>query len=123
MPKKTEIKWRVPGTEDPPTPRQGEVVVFVDHIGRGFKPPRSKHLQTLCAGLSERNPRIVLQLVLLVRSFMENGLTGVDFVRYWISWSILPLSRRPGLAKCLCNKTKFGSIPLGGYDVWRGRNY
>ena len=21
-------------------------------------------------------------------------------------------------AKCLCNKTKFGSIPLGGYDVW-----
>ena len=22
-------------------------------------------------------------------------------------------------AKCLCNKTKFGSIPLGGCDVWR----
>ena len=21
-------------------------------------------------------------------------------------------------AKCLCNKTMFGSIPLGGYDVW-----
>ena len=38
LPKKTEIKWRVPGTENPPT-RQGEVVVFVDHIGRGFKPP------------------------------------------------------------------------------------
>ena len=28
---------------------------------------------------------------------MANGLTGVDFVRCSISWSILPLSRRPGL--------------------------
>ena len=42
LPKKTEIKWRVPGAENPPPPRQGEVVVFVDHIGRGFKPPGSK---------------------------------------------------------------------------------
>ena len=41
LPKKTEIRWRVPGTENPPTPRQGEVVVFVNHIGRGFKPPGS----------------------------------------------------------------------------------
>ena len=28
---------------------------------------------------------------------MAKGLLGVDFVRCWISWSILPLSRRPGL--------------------------
>ena len=28
---------------------------------------------------------------------MANGLIGVDFVRCWISRSILPLSRRPGL--------------------------
>ena len=28
---------------------------------------------------------------------MANGLTGVDFVHCWISWSILPLSRRSGL--------------------------
>ena len=32
-----------------------------------------------------------------LRAFMDNGLSGVDFVRCWISWSILPLSRRPGL--------------------------
>ena len=32
-----------------------------------------------------------------LRAFMANGLIGVDFVRCWISWSILPLSRRPGL--------------------------
>ena len=28
---------------------------------------------------------------------MANGLTGVDFAHWWIGWSILPLSRRPGL--------------------------
>ena len=32
-----------------------------------------------------------------LRAFMANGLTGVDFVRCWISWSVLPLSRRPCL--------------------------
>ena len=42
LPKKTEIRWRVPRAKNPPTPRQGEVVVFVEHIGRGFKPPGSK---------------------------------------------------------------------------------
>ncbi|XP_040258499.2 uncharacterized protein [Aegilops tauschii subsp. strangulata] len=32
-----------------------------------------------------------------LRAFMANGLTGNDFVRCWLSWSILPLSRRSGL--------------------------
>ena len=49
LPKKTEIKWRAPGTENPPTPRQGEVVIFVDHIGRGFKPPGSKFYRDVLA--------------------------------------------------------------------------
>ena len=33
----------------------------------------------------------------VAQAFMANGLTGVDLARCWISWSILPLSRRPGL--------------------------
>ena len=32
-----------------------------------------------------------------LRAFMANNLTGVDLARCWISWTILPLSRRPGL--------------------------
>ena len=28
---------------------------------------------------------------------MANGLTGIDLVCYWVSWGILPLSRRPRL--------------------------
>ena len=30
-------------------------------------------------------------------AFVANELIGVDFVRCWVSWSIMPLSRRPGL--------------------------
>ena len=49
LPKRSEIKWRVPGRENPPTHRDGEVVVFVDHIGRGFKPPGSKFFRDVLA--------------------------------------------------------------------------
>ena len=42
LPKKNEFRWRVPGTENPPTAKQGGVVVFVYHIGHGFKLPGSK---------------------------------------------------------------------------------
>ena len=35
------IAWRAPGTETRPTPGPGEVIVFVDHIIRGFRPPGS----------------------------------------------------------------------------------
>ena len=37
-------------------------------------------------------------------------------------WIIYDLGSRGGdshlQAKCLCNRTMFGSIPLGGYGVW-----
>ena len=36
---------------------------------------------------------------------MANGLTGVDFVRCWLAWSILPLSRRSGLMYEYTGKT------------------
>ena len=41
LPKPSEIHWRIPSPENPPTPKDGEVVVFVDHMSRSFKPPRS----------------------------------------------------------------------------------
>ena len=40
--KKDVIHWRVPGTETPPEPKDGEVVVFTDHMLRGFCPPSLK---------------------------------------------------------------------------------
>ena len=211
--KKDVIHWRVPGPENPPTPKDGEVVVFADHLGRGFSPPGSKnfrdvlanfqlrpqdigpnsvtnicHFQVFCEVYLQEEPTVELfrdffhlnrrtefsdgpntelggmavqkrkevtfphpklhshpkewnqtwfycmdtspsdenplpgyrperlsnthpfpqrltareranyapQLSKL-RAFMANGLTGVDLARCWISWSILPLSRRSGL--------------------------
>ena len=40
--KKEVIHWRVPGAENPPEPKDGEVIVFTDHLSRGFSPPGSK---------------------------------------------------------------------------------
>ena len=37
--KKEDIHWRAPGPENPPEPKEGEVIVFVDHLSRGFSPP------------------------------------------------------------------------------------
>ena len=37
---KDTIHWRVPGDECPPTPQEGEVVIFADHLARGFKTTR-----------------------------------------------------------------------------------
>ena len=45
---------------------------------------------------------------------MANGLTGVDFVRCWLSWSILPLSRRPGL---MCEYTGSLKDPQRHIDI------
>ena len=39
---KNVIHWRVPGTESTPDPKEGEVIVFTDHMLRGFTPPGSK---------------------------------------------------------------------------------
>lgn len=44
-----------------------------------------------------------------IRAFMANGLTGIDLVRCWVSWRILPLSHRPGL---MCEYTGDLKDPL-----------
>ena len=40
--KKNDIHWRVPGAENPPQPKEGEVIVFTDHMIWDFTPPGSK---------------------------------------------------------------------------------
>ena len=46
---KDTIHWRAPVKECPPIPREGEVVVFVDHLARGFKLPGSKFYRDVLA--------------------------------------------------------------------------
>ena len=43
------LKWRAPGNECPPTPKEGEVIVFFNHMARGFSPPGSKKFRDVLA--------------------------------------------------------------------------
>ena len=45
---------------------------------------------------------------------MANGLTGVDFVCCWISWSVLPLRQRPGV---MCEYTGSLKDPQRHIDI------
>ena len=43
LPKKDVMSYRAPKpTEEKPQPKEGEVIVFTDHMNRGFSPPDSK---------------------------------------------------------------------------------
>lgn len=47
LPSQEVIQWRAPGDEIRPQPREGEVVVFADHVTRGFRPPGSHFFRRL----------------------------------------------------------------------------
>ena len=47
--KKEVIHWRVPGDENLPEPQDGEVIVFMQHLDRGFSPPGSKFFRDVLA--------------------------------------------------------------------------
>lgn len=42
LPPKDEIEWRAPEEETRPQPDQGEVIIFADHLSRGFRPSGSR---------------------------------------------------------------------------------
>ena len=46
---KNVLHWRVPGPECPPEPQDGEVIVFMQHLDRGFSPPGSKKFRDVLA--------------------------------------------------------------------------
>lgn len=42
LPAKDQIRWRGPEEETRPVSAQYEIVIFADHLDRGFRPPGSK---------------------------------------------------------------------------------
>ena len=44
-----------------------------------------------------------------IKALLGNGLNGIDLVRVWVTWRILPLSRRPGL---MCTYTGEKEDPM-----------
>ena len=61
--------------------------------------------RALCLGPNHQLPdkitvaeRKTLALTLAkIKALLGNGLTGIDLVRVWLAWRVIPLSRRPGL--------------------------
>ena len=49
LPRRDEISWRAAGTETRPTPRDDEVVVLLDHVTRGMRPPGSNFFRRVLA--------------------------------------------------------------------------
>lgn len=42
LPAKEEIDWRAPKEETHPQPAQNKIIIFGDHLDRGFRPSGSK---------------------------------------------------------------------------------
>ena len=63
----------------------------------GYRAHRLSNTHPLLQRLSATERASYAPQLAKLRAFMANGLSGVDFVRCWISWSILPLSHRSGL--------------------------
>lgn len=47
LPSQKSIGWRFPLNETRPQPKENEVVVFADHVTRGFRPPGSRFFRSL----------------------------------------------------------------------------
>ena len=43
--------------------------------------------------LSATERKKLVATIKKVQALLGNGLTGVDLIRYWIAWQIIPLSR------------------------------
>ncbi|SPT18612.1 unnamed protein product [Triticum aestivum] len=80
----------------------------------GYRPHRLSNTHPFPQRLTSKERSNYAPQLSKLRAFMVNGLTGVDFARCWISWSILPLSRCPGL---MCEYTGSLKDPQRHIDI------
>ncbi|KAI5018704.1 hypothetical protein ZWY2020_043592 [Hordeum vulgare] len=64
---------------------------------QGYRPSRLPVNFKLPDKLTEEEESEFVPVLYELRSLTNNGLTGVDLIRCWVEWRILPLSRREGL--------------------------
>ena len=66
LPPKEDNVWRAPGDEIEPRPKPNELVMFVEHVERGFTPPGSLFFRNLMQRLGLRlhdiGPNSMLQV-------------------------------------------------------------
>lgn len=81
--------WRLPGKEEVPKPRSGEVVVFCDHVTRGFKPPGSKFFREMLAHYGLRLHDFGPNSMLNISNFhvmCEDYLEMEPDLDLWLEW-------------------------------------
>ncbi|XBI55784.1 hypothetical protein VPH35_037520 [Triticum aestivum] len=75
----------------------------------GFRPSRLEPTHALSDKLTQAERQPLLPTINKIKALLGNGLNGIDLVRVWISWRVIPLSRRPGL---MCEYTGRKDDPL-----------
>ncbi|KAM3295642.1 hypothetical protein ACQJBY_038123 [Aegilops geniculata] len=63
----------------------------------GFRPSRLEPTHPLSDKLTQAERQPLLPTINKIKALLGNGLNGIDLVRVWISWRVIPLSRHPGL--------------------------
>ncbi|XBI10225.1 hypothetical protein VPH35_137549 [Triticum aestivum] len=75
----------------------------------GFRALRLESNHPLPEKLSQAERQPLIPTINKIKALLGNGLNGVDLVRVWIAWWVIPLSRRPGL---MCDYTGRKDDPL-----------
>ncbi|XBI54809.1 hypothetical protein VPH35_036746 [Triticum aestivum] len=63
----------------------------------GFRPTRLEPTHPLSDKLTAGERQPLLPTINKIKALLGNGLNGIDLVRVWITWRVIPLSRRPDL--------------------------
>ncbi|XBI53663.1 hypothetical protein VPH35_035852 [Triticum aestivum] len=75
----------------------------------GFRALRLEPNHSLPDKLTQAERQPLIPTINKIKALLGNGLNGIDLVRVWISWRVIPLSRRPGL---MCAYTGWKDDPL-----------
>ena len=88
LPPRDQCEWRAAGEEIIPDPQPGEVVIFAEHVERGFKPPGSLFFRSLMQRLGLRLDDIGPNSILQVSNFhvlCEDYLGVSPSIDFWLA--------------------------------------
>jgi hypothetical protein len=112
LPPQEEIQWRAPGEEIRPNPKEGEVVAFLDHVLRGFRPPGSLFFRRVLKYYGLRPQDIGPNSILNISNFVvfcEDYLQIAPSIELFLEFFYCNPSRKDNLG------------PYGGVAIQRRR--
>jgi len=105
LPKKDVMSYRAPDpSEERPQPKDGEVVIFADHMSRGFAPPGSKFFKDVLIFFDLRPQDIGPNSVSTICNFQVfcEVYLGEEPSQHWRArlWLHQPSAQEPGRRGC-----------------------